>query len=382
MDQLLAEIHVSKQHLAHRLLAQYGWQKFQEELKHQVNRKLVEFKKQNDLVIYNYTDLCKTKDQWSLWNVIARSLIVDVKKQKIVSTSFSRFFNFHQLPEGWQKRLVKENVKVVEKLDGSLISLFYDEGWHFSSRFSFQSPQVKYAENLKTTLKNLDPKLTYIFEAVYVENNIIVEYSSQDEGLYLIGAYDNQGYEVSDLEALADLIGARKPQVYAFTNVQEVIENAKTLDVNHEGYVCQAANGMRFKVKSVAYLEVCHVKSIIGHKKIWQELKQHKNIDAFLEQYPSVEAQNYLKGLRDKYLAMTEEIFQNIAHDYQLMYYPDISYKEMIQQKIKLLPQLTPDASQCFRLLKAEVKLDDDLMRNIRDVSWNYAMTHVRTKYK
>lgn len=382
MEELIAQTYNSDRHLAHRLLTEYGWDNFIKQLNYRAKKQLIWIKRQSHLVIYNYSEVCKNTRCWDQWLIIARGLILNTKTKSIIATTFPRFFEFNHLPISMSENLKSQPVNVSQKLDGSFISLFYDGNWQMASRFGFQSPQVKWASQFIPKLTNLETTKTYLFEVIYVKNNIVVEYKPEDEGLYLIGCYDNQGYEYHNLIEIGAQISAQVAPIHNFNNVAQVLEQAQTLPANQEGYVCRLENGLRFKVKGQAYLDIFEVIKSGGMKRIWQEIRDQKTIKNLLLNYKRQGSRDYIIKQSQKFLTRVDEIIADIVHDFKLMYYPAISYQEMIAQKIKLLPQLSPHASQCFRLLTANVKLEDDLFIRTRDVCWDYLMTQIRTEFK
>lgn len=382
-DDLIREIYSYGKHLAAGLLEKYGRDEFVAQLEQRVKAKLVARKNFGNLSIYNYLEICNTKYIWDIWIVIARGLVIDRVEKRIVSWTFPRFFNYGNLSDTLREEITHHKLEVFEKMDGTFISLFYYGKWMMASRYSFDAPQVAKAQEYISELKNLDTSRTYLFELIWSKHNIVIDYHVEDEGLYLIGCFDNLGFEHNNIQELADFIGARAIRTHNFDNIDQIVEHVKTLDFNHEGYVCRLENGMRFKIKSHEYIEMNNLmKRGCTCKTIWKEMDTKHHVVDLMKKYTSPIAQKFIQYTYDKYMSMIEEIIQDIVHDYRILYHEGITYQEMIQEKIKHLPEITKHASQCFRLLMANVKLDENIHDNALKVCWHYALINLRSESK
>ena len=90
------------------------------------------------------------------------------------------------------EHLPNEPFEVYEKLDGSLGILYWlgDEPY-IATRGSFESPQAQIATELLRAydLSGLDRRRTYLFEIIYPENRIVVNYDDRRE-LVLLAIID------------------------------------------------------------------------------------------------------------------------------------------------------------------------------------------------
>lgn len=103
---------------------------------------------------------------------------------------FPKFFNHDQKQNTVSAQLDYISVK----FDGSLGICYHDplQGkWRINTRGSFTSPQSRWASEWfqkNVAQAGLDKSITYLFEIIYKENRIVVDYTFQ--GLVLIGAYN------------------------------------------------------------------------------------------------------------------------------------------------------------------------------------------------
>ena len=91
--------------------------------------------------------------------------------------------------------------EVFEKLDGSLGILYWLNNLpYIATRGSFESEQARHATEIlhgryQHTFSSMDTNKTYLFEIIYPENRIVVDYGEMDD-LILLTVIDNQtGHE-------------------------------------------------------------------------------------------------------------------------------------------------------------------------------------------
>jgi RNA ligase len=143
------------------------------------------------LTIWNYTETVQFEGKWDEITLMCRGLVTD-DKGNIVARPFSKFFN---IEEG--KFEPTENFEVWEKMDGSLLLVFWYEGqWVVATRGSFTSDQsIKGIELLKKYNTDIMFRhLTFCFEILFPQNRVVVDYGDY-EGLVLLGTFDTSGKE-------------------------------------------------------------------------------------------------------------------------------------------------------------------------------------------
>jgi RNA ligase len=116
------------------------------------------------LTIWNYSEKVQYEGLWDEITLQTRGLVTD-DEGNIVARPFKKFFN---LEEG--KHTPTEEFEVYEKMDGSLLIVFWYEGkWIVATRGSFTSDQaIKGVELLKKYNTDIMFRhLTYCFEIIY-----------------------------------------------------------------------------------------------------------------------------------------------------------------------------------------------------------------------
>lgn len=146
-----------------------------------------------DLVIYNYTEKAQYERVWNDVTRQCRGLIVDRRTGEIVARPFRKFFN-HGEPaaDGLD---TGGPVLVTDKLDGSLGVMYMPTLVpYIATRGSFTSEQAQHANELLASMYPTfrPPKgVTLLFEIVYPENRIVVDYGDMDD-LVLLAAVNTE----------------------------------------------------------------------------------------------------------------------------------------------------------------------------------------------
>jgi len=237
------------------------------------------------LELWNYTQSCTYDKKWTQFSLAARGLILDPATRSVVATPFPKFFNLGENGEG----MPNESFEVFEKLDGSLIILFNHQGtWRAVTRGAFGTAQALWAERVMAAadLSHLVPGTTYLAEAVYAENRIIVAYD--EDALVLLSAYDAEGHEVSvaDLAATGAAIGWRTAERYAFDSAEALVADARGLPEQREGYVIRFASGLRLKLKGTSYCALHAIIARVTPLGMWELMRTEADLDDIRRRIP------------------------------------------------------------------------------------------------
>lgn len=237
------------------------------------------------LTLYKYTNHCVFDRGWNDYTMIARGLILDHANQQVVTTPFPKFFNLGEMGI----TMPDEAFEVYEKLDGSLIILFHHAGrWRAITRGSFESAQGQWAQALldQADASHLVPGTTYLAEAVYPENRIVIHYD--DPALVLLSGYDADGQELTyaDMGDLGARIGWRVAMRYSFADADAMVTHAHALPATEEGYVVQFASGLRLKVKGAEYARIHALIARVTPLGIWELVNAGDDLDAVRRMVP------------------------------------------------------------------------------------------------
>lgn len=204
-------------------------------------------------------------------------------------------------------------------MDGSLGILFNYKGeWIFASRGSFTSSQaIKFKEifyrryNDKVLLKSS----TYLFEIIYPENRIVVDYGNEED-IIMLGEIHTLTGDERDLEYNIQL-GFNTVMKYDgindFTQLKQIINN------NAEGFVVRFSNGDRIKIKGEEYLRLHKIMTNISTTAVWEHLKEGGDLNDMLKGVPDEfykKIKNYESELRYAFYRISEDIGK--AFDYKM----------------------------------------------------------------
>lgn len=235
-----------------------------------------------ELYIWNYSEKVQYNRDWDWMTKKCRGLITD-NNGNIVAHSFMKFFN---IEEQMHSSSFEENYEVYEKLDGSLgILFYYNNEWIFSSRGSFISKQAQKGEQFikQFNLDRLNKNLSYIFETIYPENKIVVDYNDKEAVIFLT-AFNKKGEEINvenDIQMLGiEIVNKFKKQDPYILKHQNI--------PNKEGYVLKFTNGERVKIKFENYIKLHKLISNLTVKNIlkWMcTLNKNSILDKIPDEY-------------------------------------------------------------------------------------------------
>lgn len=238
----------------------------------------ISVKEYDELYVLNYNQIESPKTHPVVME--CRGIILD-KALNVVCRPFDRFFNMGEAPDT-QKQLDMTKAVAFEKVDGSLIKIYYYKQWEIATRGTafaesnvggfdltfrqlvLKSLALTEEEFQITAERYLDKAFTYCFEVTSVENRVVTPYSGYS--LHYLGARETStgayASEKAKLEALT--LGAKYLKRYKFNSPLSIKEAANALSGLQEGFVVWQEVVGQFKplckVKAEAYLAVHSIK--------------------------------------------------------------------------------------------------------------------------
>lgn len=239
------------------------------------------------LSIYTYTRECQYGHIWTPVTMQCRGLVADDVTGEVVAFPFPKIFvtAMHGVHD-FAPPLPAEPFEIFEKADGSLIIAFHYEGcWYAASKGSFISDQAQWAQDVldRADLTSLDPALTYLAEAIYPGNRIVVDYGQREE-LMLLAAYRPADGTEELLSTVAPHWAPIGPVVRTWGLSSDVAEleqlalasttlgGATVGGTEEEGYVIRYASGARAKIKLSSYLTLHKLFTGTNERTIWEVL--------------------------------------------------------------------------------------------------------------
>lgn len=266
------------------------------------------------LAIWNYTERAQFDKRWNEATLACRGLIttkvevsqfdVHVGDAEIIARPWKKFFNYG---EGRLKIDDSMPVEVTDKMDGSLGILYWDGTQHaIATRGSFASEQAihatkvfqeKYAEFMHEVPWHT---YTFLFEIIYPENRIVLNYGDMDDLVLLGAVHKERGYYVGPNEA-AGILGWTGPvtTVFPYRNIAEAFAAAPRS--NAEGFVVRSGTEI-VKIKQVDYVELHRIVTNLSPLTLWRRLSAGDTLQKLLEDIPD----EWHEWLRVEYAKLDE----------------------------------------------------------------------------
>ena len=200
---------------------------------------------------------------WSHYALQSRGVVIDLRSERCLVRPYDKFFRLDEV-DGWRRADFAgvEPDEIVEKVDGSLVSLFRHGGrLRFASKGRFDSAQALSAARLGAgyALERLDlDRFDHVFEVICDENRYPRGFTSvryPSEGLYLIGLRDRLTGEMApyaEVASWAREAGLSHPRLFTGTFAEAVRSCEETTWQNTEGWIARFG-GRRVKLKHAAY---------------------------------------------------------------------------------------------------------------------------------
>ena len=210
-----------------------------------------------------------------------RGIILDEKDDwKVVCRTLDKFFNLH---EGHAAQIDWVTARVLEKLDGSLVQMYwYDGEWQFATSGSpdagglVHESGMTFNELIRTVFNELDynyPEATdicFAFELITKYNKIVVDYKGVNR-LVLLGARNRINGNEFDPGEIVGLLGLKYEVVKTYdelNSLDQIKANIETINgTESEGYVVVDAQYNRVKIKAPHYVAIHRLRGEYFNKK-------------------------------------------------------------------------------------------------------------------
>jgi len=283
-----------------KILAKVDWN----ELNHYIENNLIVANKhpEYDIWILNYSPKAQSKKFWDVYTLSCRGMVIDADGN-ILARPFQKFKNFEEHDESDID--LSQDFDIFEKMDGSLIILFYYEprmSWIVASRGSFISEQAIVAREMlnMNVYDRLLKTNTYLFEIIYPANRIVVDYGNRNELILLGSIQTDNGFELLHEDLVTNYSEwftiVKKHPIAGIDNLNML----KALEEdNREGFVIRFFNGFRVKVKFSEYVRLHGILTNVSNLTVWEHMKENYEFDDLLDRVPD-EFYDWLKRTRIK----------------------------------------------------------------------------------
>lgn len=261
-------------------------------------------KEEDNLVLFNYTQ--GVSDTFNEIVKESRGLVLEKGTWRVVRYGFYRFYN---IGEPAAAQIDWESATATSKEDGTLIFLYYYNGWRVGTRSNFKAEDSKlnhfYFDTFRKlfdyiietyynfSFDKLNKNRTYLLEMCSHFNPVVLDY--EVPRLYHILTRDN-----ITLEEVEEEIGIPKPKFYNFNSEEEYQNLVDSFDETHEGIVVKDKFNNRVKIKTLLYFDLHRM--VNNHTitlKYTIDLIRKKEQEEFLSYFPIYK--NWFKVTEEKY---------------------------------------------------------------------------------
>lgn len=231
-----------------------------------------------DLYIYNYSEKAQFSKMWNTATLACRGLIAD-GEGNIVARPFPKFFNYEETPPKGSKFKMglDEPVVVTDKMDGSLGILYQavpgtKTVTRIATRGSFESEQAKHGiAILGSKYPNFYPPdgWTVLFEIIYPENRIVLDYHGMDD-LVLLGGVDIESGTIVGPEFFSAWPGP-VTETLPYKTLREALNVPPR--PGKEGLVIRSLmDDLMIKLKQEDYVQLHRIVTNLNQKAVWERL--------------------------------------------------------------------------------------------------------------
>jgi RNA ligase len=292
----------------------------------------VTHKEWEDLVLFCYSRECQYEGLWDEVTRAARGIIFNKVTGEVLCRPFQKFHNASELVGKINLyELARKPFLTLTKIDGSLGLLFkYKNQWHVATKGSFESEQAAWATKwFREHIKHQEilPGYSYLFEIIYPENKIVVDYGDRED-MVLLGIIENTtGNEMpyASMKIEGERIGATVVEAVEFRDLDELYEYCKKLPCTEEGFVVTFHNGFKIKVKGDEYCKIHRILSHMTPLAFWGAW------DLEAMDIPK----DFLMGIPEEFREMTNTLYHQI---YDLHHDPFNKVKDTYEELMKILP--------------------------------------------
>lgn len=259
----------------------------------------------------------------------ARGLILDMQDNfRVVRYAFKKFFN---IDEGFAARIDWDTAVASEKIDGSIMSVWYARGeWHLSTNGTIDAfkaelggvgPYKNFGELFESvlplsTFANYNKHRCWTFELVSPYNKVVIDYP--ETKVYLLSVRDMDSLEelyFDAVEMIADANGIAVPERYDLNDEADYRQLVEQMPEGHEGIVVRDQYNERVKIKTLLYFEMHKAKNngVITLERIVDLIRANDHYE-FLSYFPEyTDIFTHVKQQVDRTEGIKAKITQDVA---------------------------------------------------------------------
>ena len=272
---------------------------------HGIEKTLIDFKLKSkwyeDRVLLKYDQLVSPTIMSIPEVQECRGIVLEKDTWKVLSCAFFKFFNSE---ESNAHKIDWDTAHVLEKLDGSLITIYHYNGVWCTATTGTALGEGEVNNKLGTTFnqlfwnvvsekydfkkENLNELFCYVFELTTPYNIVVKPHGESAASLLMVrNLLTLEEVPFEALTGIADSLGVPRVKSYDLNakNVGALLRTFETMVWHDEGYVVVDANFNRVKIKNPAYVAVHHLKGKTAEHNIMTIVKTNE-IEEFAATFP------------------------------------------------------------------------------------------------
>ena len=281
------------------------------------------------LFILNYTEKAQYEKHWTDVTRACRGLIAqttpDGEDALVVARPWPKFFNYGEIGLPYHEpvtlgKIMDHPAVAQDKMDGSLGILYCDPEmqWSIATRGSFESDQAKHATEVWRRFYEdywaPRPGYTYLFEIVYPDNRIVLNYGTTDD-LFLLDILENEtGRSVLLFgEKTNHGFPGRTTGQFFTSSLHEALQMKDR--PNAEGFVVTFGPGnaddepnLKVKIKQEDYVALHKLVTGLNERVVWEHLSTGAALEALLADVP------------DEFHSWVREVGGNLQERYEILH--------------------------------------------------------------
>ena len=270
------------------------------------------------------------------------------------------FMKFGNYGESYAPEIDWSTAFVSEKVDGSLIKVWWDVEWKISTNGTidaykaelnnvlmhefgtyFYTTVCKHYGTFDAFTAVLDEDKTYMFELVGPYNRVVVPYA--EPAIYFLGARNKYtGEEFNCSSGMAGALGMGKfklPKQYPFNTLEHCIKVTENFPWDAEGVVACDAQFNRVKIKSPAYVMAHFARNnnVINRKHLLEVILSGETEEFLCYASDYKEELEELQGLMRSFCKVGDQIAKSCQRLYDI---PKKTYAYWVQTLPKIYQDL------------------------------------------
>jgi hypothetical protein len=210
------------------------------------------------------------------------------------------------------------DISIEEFVDGTMINVFYYNGWHISTRsnigancrwYSKKHFSELFNESSNLDFEKLDTGVFYTFVLQHPENRIVTSYEEPKITLTQAGKIIDNKLELLDIDVIGEELNINVPNKYDFNNLDDLVNFVEKQDYQFQGVVLK--KGMvRTKIRNPNYNYVRNIRGNNNNiKYLYFELKKNMFLQEYLRFFP--EFIETFEDYNKDYTELIDKIFIN-----------------------------------------------------------------------